>query len=265
MLTNAGFYKITLDIKTNLFSELISVTNFEPVTKGRIGNHLVDMDGNGVPIVRTTTKYNIPANTFSPVHHMLVKCINDTIGNNLADVPAQHFNNALVEVYDAVYTKMNYHSDQSLDLDNDSYIGVFSSYENPDELSEQQIRKLRIKDKVSDEEFEISLTHNTVVLFSVATNTKFLHKIVLDTPSSKTLTPDNKWLGITFRTSKTYIRFKDNLPHFANGKLLKLADKEQEAEFYKLRGQENRSLDFVYPELTYTVNIADTMMPDKRL
>ncbi len=65
---------------------------------------------------------------------------------------------------------------------------------------------------------------------------------------------DNKWLGITFRKSKTYIQFRDNLPCFSTGELFKLADKEQESEFFQLRGQENRSLDFVYPDLSYTIS-----------
>lgn len=266
MTSSAGFSKITLDIAPNLFSELLSATNLESVAKGRLGNHLVKMDDDGMPIVRTTTKYNIPAQNFAAIHHALVKRINDTISdNNLAGIPTQHFNNALVEVYDATYTKMNYHSDQSLDLDNDSYIGLFSCYEKPDELSGQQIRKLKIRDKVGEEEFECALTHNSVVLFSLATNTKFLHKIVLDVPqNSKTQLPGNRWLGITFRTSKTYIQFKDSVPYFANGERLELADKEQETAFYKLRGEENRSLNFVYPELTYTVNVADTIMPEGR-
>jgi hypothetical protein len=100
------------------------------------------------------------------------------------------------------------------------------------------------------------------MLFSVETNTKYQHKIVLEpVPNAKPLVADNKWLGITFRTSKTYIRFHDNEPRFSNGTLLELAGKEQETEFYKLRGQENRELNFVYPELTYTVNVADRMMP----
>jgi hypothetical protein len=254
MMNNTAFHKITLDTKRNLFPELFSETTFESVAKGRLGNHLVNVDDNGVAIVRTTTKYNIPANNFSATHHMIVKSIND----QLADIPAQHFNNALIEVYDASYFKMNYHSDHSLDLADNSYIALFSCYENPDELSEQHIRKLKIKDKVSNEEFEVSLTHNSVVLFSLDTNSKFHHKIVLD----KTLASDNKWLGITFRKSKTYIQFKDSLPYFSNGKLLTLADKEQETEFYKLRGEENRSLNFAYPALTYTVNVADTMIPE---
>ena len=262
-MSSSEFYKITLDLKTNLFNELFSAIDFEPIAKGRIGNHLVNVNDKGIPIVRTTTKYNIPAHNFSAIHHMIVAFINDTIRkNNLMGIPAQYFNNALIEVYDSNYSKMNYHSDQSLDLDNDSYIGLFSCYEKPDELSEQHIRKLKIKDKVSDEEFGCSLTHNSVMLFSLATNTKFHHKIVLDAASNtKPLASDNKWLGITFRTSKTYIQFEDNLPHFSNGKLLELANKEQETAFYKLRGEENRNLNFVYPDVTYTVNVGDTMMP----
>ena len=263
-MSSAEFFKINLDLKTNLFNDLLRGTNFESVAKGRLGNHLVNVDDNGIPIVRTTTKYNVPAQNFSGIHHLIVESINDAIRvNNLAGVPEQYFNNALIEVYDSGYYKMNYHSDQSLDLDNDSYIGVFSCYENPDVLSEQHIRKLKIRDKVSDEEFEYSLTHNSVILFSIATNTRFQHKIVLDpAPNSKPSAPDNKWLGITFRKSKTYIQFKDNVPHFSNGKLLALANKEQESAFYKLRGQENRELNFVYPELTYTVNVADMMRPE---
>lgn len=254
------FLKITLDTHSNLFNELSAGINFEPVAKGRIGNHLVNVSSNGVPIVRTTTKYNVPAHNFLPVHNHLVTRINNAVKDTL---PAQAFNNALIEVYDAAYAKMNFHSDQALDLADGSYIGVFSCYENPDALSEQHIRKLKVKDKVSEAEFEYSLTHNSVVLFSLATNTKFQHKIVMDiAPNSKPLKPDNKWLGITLRTSKTHILFKDNMPYFSNGIPLTLATEEQATEFFKLRGQENRSLDFVYPELTYTINAADMMPPE---
>lgn len=265
MMNSAAFYKVTLDLQTGLFSELSGVTTFESVAKGRLGNHLVKVGDHGIPMVRTTTKYNIPAQPFAPVHDMIIARINDAIKKEpVVDMPAQAFNNALIEVYDASYTKMNYHSDQCLDLADDSYIGVFSCYENPDALSERHIRKLKIKDKVSNEEFEIALTHHAVVLFSLATNTKFQHKIVLDAiPQSKTPVPDNRWLGITFRTSGTYIQFKGDVPYFPNGERLELANEEQETAFFKLRGQENRSLDFTYPELTYTLNPGDVMMPGK--
>ncbi|MDJ1482357.1 alpha-ketoglutarate-dependent dioxygenase AlkB [Cytophagaceae bacterium YF14B1] len=262
-MIDSGFYKIELPLAGNLFEDLFHSIEFESVAKGRMGNHLVRVEAKGIPIVRTTTKYTIPAHNFSAIHHSVVEAINHTITkDSLHSIPPQQFNNALIEVYDCSYAKMNYHSDQCLDLATGSYIGVFSCYAQPDQLSEQNIRRLLIKDKITNEESEIELNHNSVVLFSSETNTKFQHKIILKpTPNGKPIVPDIKWLGITFRTSKTYIQFNDNLPYFVTGDLLELANQEQESEFFKLRGQENRSLDFVYPNLTYTLSLADRIVP----
>ncbi|NIG52854.1 alpha-ketoglutarate-dependent dioxygenase AlkB [Chitinophaga sp. Cy-1792] len=260
----AAFNKIVLDFNSNLFEALSKATIFEALSKGRIGNHLVREMTNGVPVVRTTSKYSIPAQFFAPIHEAVADNILETINRQSLQGPnPAGFNNALIEVYDASYAKMGYHSDQALDLVDDSLIAVFSCYENPDELTEKHIRKLRIKDKVTDEEFEYSLTHNSVILFSTETNKRFQHKIILDPVPVNS--PDNKWLGITFRTSKTYILFKDDLPMFANGNVLTMADKDQETAFYKLRGEENRSLNFVYPELEYTISPADIMQPQRRI
>lgn len=253
------FYTITLPLEENLFDPLFNSAEFEPTGKGRIGNHLVNTNGQLIPIVRTTTRYAIPAVVFSDIHHKLVGSINDTLLENHIDIPVQNFNNALIEVHDSTYSKMNYHSDQALDLDSDSFIALFSCYEKPEELEEFHLRKLVIKDKVTHEEAEIILHHNSVVLFSVETNKRFQHKIILNS-SSNTIS-NNKWLGITFRTSKTYIQFKDEIPYFSTGEALALTDKDQESEFFQLRGQENRSLDFVYPNLLYTISNADLIKP----
>ncbi len=94
------------------------------------------------------------------------------------------------------------------------------------------------------------------------TNSNFLHKIVLEPVLNlKLLASDNKWLGITFRKSKTFIQFKDNMPYFSEGELLTLADENQQKAFYKLRSEENNILNFIYPKLTYTLSLADTMIP----
>lgn len=257
------FQKFTLSLDANLYHELANSIDFEQIGKGRASNHLVKIGEKGVPIVRTTTPYNIPAQNFSSIHNCIIEQINLAIKNSeLNDLSFIDFNNALIEVYDFNYSKMNYHSDQNLDLDANSYIGLFSCYENPEKLSDDHLRKLIIKEKGGDEEFEIPLTHNSVILFSVEMNSKFLHKIVLDAkPNQKPFHSDNKWLGITFRESKTFIQFEDNLPYFSNGQLLELANEEQKTEFFKLRGQENRILNFVYPELSYTLSIADRLMP----
>lgn len=262
-MNNSGFYKITLPLEKDLFNELLDSADFEDVAKGRIGNHLVKVGDKGIPIVRTTTMYDIPANNFSTVHNQIIDCLNAEIQNNdKDDLPLLNFDNALIEVYDCNYTTMKYHSDQSMDLEAESYIGLFSCYENPKELTEKNIRKLKLKDRITNEEFEISLTHNSVVLFSLATNAKFLHKIILESiPNPKRSEKDNKWLGITFRKSKTFIQFKDNLPHFSDDELLTLADEDQKREFFKLRGQENNTMNFTYPKLSYTLSVSDTIMP----
>jgi hypothetical protein len=262
-MNNLGFYKITLPLEKNLFEELSNSVIFEAITKGRIGNNLVHIADQHIPITRTTSIYTIPSHNFSNVHHKIIASLNTEIQNNsIENLQSADFNNALIEIYDCNYSKMNYHSDQSLDLEAGSFIGLFSCYENPDKLIEKNIRKLKIKNKDSNEEFEIPLTHNSVILFSLATNEKFLHKIILEsTLSKKKLEADNKWLGITFRKSKTLIHFKDNLPYFSNGELLTLADENQKKEFYTLRGQENNNLNFVYPLLPYTLSPGDTLKP----
>ena len=172
------------------------------------------------------------------------------------------FNNALIEIYDKSYFKMKYHSDQALDLEKNSYVALFSCYERPEELSAPLVRKLKLRDKVTNEEQEILLENNSVILFSLATNSKYQHKIFLDLSSKKKdLLRDNRWLGITFRKSKTFIRFENNLPWFGSGEELELADENQRREFYKLRGQENKSMDFKYPWIGYTLSKGDTMVP----
>lgn len=254
---SSGFNKITLPLNKASFSELINETEFEDLAKGRMGNHLVKVSDSGIPLVRTTTQYTIAANQFTVKHHNLVNCIQ----RHLDHLPTFLFNHALIEVYNAEYTKMKYHSDQCLDLASNSFIGLFSCYENPDELTAENLRKLKVKNKVSQEEFEIILSHNSFVWFSVETNSKFSHKIVLESTKNQKGIEDNRWLGITFRESKTHIQFKNNLPYLTNGALLELATEEQKKEYYKLRGEENRSLDFVYPEINYTLSIADRLKP----
>lgn len=263
MQNNQGFYTIELSLENNLFEQLSQSIHFENITKGRVGNHLVKVEQDKIPLVRTTTTYTIPSHYFLPLHHQIVEKINDIIAENDSNaLPKLDFNNALIEIYDKEYATMKYHSDQSLDLKKDSYIGLFTCYEKPEELTAQTLRKLKIKDKITLEEFDIPLKHHSVVLFSLHTNTKFSHKIILEqVPKQKPLTSSNKWLGITFRTSDTYIQFKDGKPYFENGEPLVVANEDQKRDFFRIRGEENRSLDFTYPRLPYTLSIGDTIEP----
>jgi hypothetical protein len=237
----------------NLFEELLTAVQFEDVTKGRQGTVLVEPDETrGIPIVRTTTKYCAPAQCFQPVHVRLAQQIRD-----IASLPVA-FNNALIENYSNTYATMGFHSDQALDLEGGSSIAVFSCYRYP-ELANPP-RKLVVESKeTGGGTFEVPLTHNSAVVFSLDTNRRFKHKIVLETATHP---PENEWLGITFRTSRTFVQYRSGRTYFDDGAPLTLADDDQQREFYKLRGRENRETDFTYPRLTYTISESDTMPPE---
>lgn len=248
-----------LPAEENPFAELFSSVGWEDVGKGRLGAVLTRPDETGaVPLVRTTTRYDRPAQRFRPVHERLARRIRET-----AALPAA-FDNALIESYTNAYTKMGAHSDQALDLAEGSFIAVYSCYERP-EAGPPRNLIVEPKEPAGGESspahetpYEIPLAHNTVLVFSVDTNRRLRHRIVLDAPAGAA---ENRWLGVTFRTSKTPVRFRDGHPHLPRGERLTRADDEQRQEFYALRRRENRETDFVYPELTYTLSDSDLLPP----
>ncbi|MFI1380387.1 hypothetical protein [Embleya sp. NPDC020886] len=241
-----------LSTEENLFAELSASTRWEDVGRGRRGAVLTRVDEAGdVPLVRTTTRYGSPAQRFRAVHERLAQRVQESAAL------AVGFNNALIESYTNAYKTMGSHSDQALDLADDSFIAVFSCYRHSDASPP---RKLIFESKGSGgEKFEIPLAHNSIVAFSVESNRRLRHKIVLDAPVGRTA--DNEWLGVTFRTSKTLVRFRGGHAYLPQGTRLVSADDEQQHEFYRLRRRENTESDFVYPPLTYTVSESDLLPP----
>lgn len=246
------FVKKQLDLPHNIFLELSKSAKFEDIIDGRQGTVLVLPSEKSIPIVRTTTKYDVPAQQFQSIHFEII----EQIKFKFKELENINFNNALIELYDPKYKKMGYHSDQALDLADKSYICLFSCYENYENYA-NDIRKLVIKNKKTNNEFEILLENNSVVLFSTDINKEYLHKIILNNNTLST----NKWLGLTLRLSKTYINFENELPILNhNGKQLRLVDNENEKkEFYIMRSKENQFTYFNYPELDYTISPSDLM------
>lgn len=232
----------------NPFDALSASAPLEAVAKGRQGNVLLQRDEAGdLPIVRTTTRYQIPAQEFRAIHESLAQQIQRSAALST------RFNNALIERYSDAYASMKSHSDQALDLADDSVIAVYSCYQHPAAPS----RRLLIEPKdAGGAPCEILLAHHSVVVFSLESNRRFRHKIVLSAGAAR-----NEWLGITFRTSKTWVRFQDDRPRFRDGAPLTLADDAQRREFYQLRRRENDELDFVYPPLRYTISESDLRPP----
>lgn len=238
------FTKITLDFPHNLFPELQKSIKFEDVTKGRKGAILVDVQNDLIPLSRSTTKYNKPAQKFKQVHYDIINQIKEHI--------TAEFNNAMIEIYDNRYCTMGFHSDQALDLAENSYIAIYSCYENP-QVSNP--RTLHIKNKKTNDVTEFTMTHNSVIIFNLETNQQHLHKIILEDNKL-----NNKWLGVTFRLSKTFILHVDNIPYInQTNDILKLATEEESRQFYKLRSEENKSLSFQYPYINYTISPSDLL------
>lgn len=242
-----------LPVAGNPFEELLASVRFEDVGKGRRGTVLVKVDeAGGVPIVRTTTRYSAPAQHFRSVHEQLAQQV-----QKAAALP-NGFNNALIESYTNAYASMGAHSDQALDLADGSHIAIFSCYKRPEVANPPRRLLVNLKG-TAGQTIDIPLVHNSVVVFSVDANRLIEHKIVLNAPARA---DENPWLGITFRTSKTVVRFRDGQAYFPDGAILTLGDDEQRREFYRLRRRENNEIDFEYPRITYTVSESDLMPPE---
>ncbi|TRV78535.1 hypothetical protein FKN01_12605 [Streptomyces sp. 130] len=244
--------RCSLPAAADRFAELCAATPMEDVGKGRKAAVLTrpDADG-GVPLVRTTTRYARPALRFREVHERLAREVRERAG-----LPAA-FDNALAERYTSACTTMGRHCDQALDLAGDSCIAVFSCYRDPDADPRRKL-VFESKEDPGAGVLEIPLVHNGVVAFSVAANRRLRHRIVAD-PAGRA--GDNEWLGLTFRTSKTVLRFRAGVPYLPQGVPLTLADEEQARAFYGLRRRENDEVDFAYPELSRTVSASDLLPP----
>jgi hypothetical protein len=243
------------------FKNLSSDIFFEDVIPGRQGAVLVSPKDESIPIVRTTTKYKKPVQRFTKNHYDLIGKIRDKVKEDIGmDLS---FNNALIEIYDSRYRSMGYHSDQALDLADNSYICIFSCYSK----NTKSLRKLVVKKKKEDpkdpkdqEETEIILDHNSIVLFSTETNDQYLHKIIIGKDCNDDTEEDSvKWLGITFRLSKTFVKFVNGVPYLNNNEVLTLANDQERKEYYKCRSQENGRIGYKYPEINYTISESDGM------
>lgn len=231
------FNKKILEFNFNTFNKFTENVNFEDICKGRKGAVLVD-SRDKIPLVRTTTKYNNSVQLFTNNHNELIE-----------KLPGK-FNNALIELYTPQYSKMGFHTDQALDLQDDSIICLFSAYK----TTEYNIRKLKIKNKINGKITDILLDHNSIVYFSININSEHLHQIILE---NKEYTND-EWLGITFRLSKTFIKFVNEIPYFIDtDKKLYLANNDEKKKFYKYKSSENKLIKYIYPKIYYTISKSD--------
>jgi hypothetical protein len=46
-----------------------------------------------------------------------------------------------------------------------------------------------------------------------------------------------------------------------NGIKLRIYEDDEDHKYYKLRGQENKEIDFIWPQIDYTISESDLMEP----
>lgn len=246
------------------FTKLKKSCMFENVAKGRQGANVIDIQSNLIPLVRTTTPYQNANQTMTPVYYELMKQINQSIQQTL------DFNNALVELYSSKCSKMGFHSDQSQDLNPDSFICIFSCYDLPTvsipkklKIQQKMESNIDVKTKTKTKSSttpELNLHHNSITLFSVNTNSKYQHKII--SPFFSSIDPE--CCIVTFRQSKTFITFDNNnkTPFFVkNNTPLRLASDDERMKLYQYKSLENSHVHFKYPDLDWTISPGDLIEP----
>lgn len=245
-----SFQKILLPLQVNLFGTLIHSVYWENRPKGvKIAVISCSDTEDHIPIVRTTSMYDTPAQHFVPIHEEIIEHIKTASG-----IATLRLNHATCEIYDYQYRTMKYHTDQALDIAPNSYICLFSCYEDEEEA---HTRHLKIQSKETKEESMVELSHNSCVLFSDAVNQAHVHKIEAAGVGSNA---GGRWMGLTFRLSKTFVKFIDGVPRFTGNNLeLRMASEEEQRDFYRSKGKENSSTDHTYPEIYYTISRSDLM------
>src|SRR3989338_9282444 len=118
-----GIEQWTLINNPFTFERLANSVKWMSVARGRQGNVLVYPYDRDIPIVRTTTIYHHPAQIFSQIHidlsNQLQMCMLTNLNLRWESIA---FNNALIEIYTSDYYRMGFHSDQALDLEENSWI-----------------------------------------------------------------------------------------------------------------------------------------------
>lgn len=247
------FQTFSLDFSASPFGELASLP-MSRVVEGRQAGILVVPNENGdIPLVRGTTVSPIPATLLPSSAEEILKQICKKSGLQPA------FNNIMVETYNDNYRTMKYHSDQMTDLEEPSYIAIFSCYApQTHSYPRNTLRTFMYKPKGDEgvEPTKIVLQDMSVVLFSTEFNRKYVHKIVLERSG---LNGDEVWLGLTCRLSKSFVRFDDGVPRLLpSGVPLTLTTEQERRALYENRNKENK-LDYVYPESAYTLSPGDLL------
>lgn len=224
----------TMEIQTGQLARLVDV---QVLIDDQQNNHLI-------PVYRNPSDKYIEPNKPTPIINKMFNWLNTQI-----DLDGIKFNHVFLKYYKSCADGIGKHSDKTLDLDRNSYIG---------NLSLGSTRNMTFRSKLDNSVVQIELKSNSILFIGMKTNKRWLHEVKPDLRPDKIKKPDElayqtQRMSLTFRTACTYYNtFTNKLEGQGAPKILIVPDDKKidldKQNLIKAFGQENKQANFDWDE-----------------
>lgn len=198
-----------------------------------------------IPVYRNPSDKYIEPHKPTPTIKKMFDWLNDQI-----DLDGIKFNHVFLKYYKSCGDGIGKHSDKTLDLNKDSYIG---------NLSLGSTRKMTFKSKTTPNVINITLKTNSILFIGMETNKKWLHEVKPDLRQDSLKTPDElayqtQRMSLTFRTACTFFNTQTNMLEGQGAPKIYIDSNDYEKletdkdNLIKAFGQENKRADFIWNE-----------------
>jgi nicotinamidase-related amidase/alkylated DNA repair dioxygenase AlkB len=190
------------DIYSDLtFEQIIEECNWKTM-KINGGTLAREIDVQSIKNDNLMPVYRNPSDEYIEPHEPtpIIKKMFDWLNNNL-NLYENKFNHVFIKYYKSCVDGIGKHSDKTLDLGLNSYIG---------NLSLGSKRKMKFTSKISKEVIEIPLKTNSILFIGMKTNKKWFHEVKPDLRQEKFKSADElayetRRVSLTFRTVCTFM------------------------------------------------------------
>ena len=190
------------DIYTDLtFEQIIDECNWKKMKiNGGILSREINVQAiqnvNLMPVYRNPSDEYIEPHEPTPIIKKMFEWLNDNL-----NLDENKFNHVFIKYYKSCADGIGKHSDKTLDLGLNSYIG---------NLSLGSKRKIKFTSKISKEIIEIPLKSNSILFIGMKTNKKWFHEVKPDLRPEKFKSKDElayetRRMSLTFRTVCTFM------------------------------------------------------------
>lgn len=224
----------TMEIQTGQLARLVDVQ----ATINEEFNHLI-------PVYRNPSDKYIEPNKPTPTIKKMFDWLNSQI-----DLDGIKFNHVFLKYYKSCADGIGKHSDKTLDLNRNSYIG---------NLSLGSTRNMTFKSKSNNSIINITLKSNSILFIGMETNKRWLHEVKPDLrpehlKKTDELAYQTQRMSLTFRTVCTYHNIITNKLEGQGAPKVNIEPNDNEKicldkqNLIKAFGQENKQSNFDWEE-----------------